>query len=355
MRSAEFNFPLDQARIMVVDDDPAVVRMIEKLLNAAGYKNVTLISDSREAVAEFLKYTPDIVLLDLNMPYISGMDLIEQIIELRGTELVPLIMITGDNDRESKLQAINIGASEFLSKPFDPAELQIRIRNLLTLRFADLRLKEVVVNLEQRVSDQTAGIRESQFEIVQKLGKAGEYRDDNTGVHVARVSWYATYLYEATGASAEEAQVMLQASQLHDVGKIGIPDSILLKPGKLDEDEWEVMKTHTTIGGNILSGSRSEILKMAEEIALSHHEKWDGRGYPRNLAGEQIPLSGRIVAICDVFDALTSTRPYKEAWTIKDALSEIERLSGLHFDPALVGLFFGIEPAIQETFEMFRE
>ncbi len=355
MGTADFSFPLDQARILVVDDDPSVLRAISKLLSNAGYNNVSLLSDAREAVAEYMKLEPDLVLLDLNMPYISGMDLLAQIVELRGLEIVPLIMITGDSERDNRMQAIKIGASDFISKPFDPAELRLRIRNLLTLRFANLSLRDAVVNLERRVGEQTAGIRDSQFEIVQRLSKAAEFRDDDTGVHVARVSWYAAHLYEAAGAQAEDAQVMLQASQLHDVGKIGIPDNVLLKPGKLDEAEWETMKTHTIIGANILSGSRSEILKMAEEIALSHHEKWAGGGYPHKLSGEQIPLCGRIVAICDVLDALTSKRPYKDAWPLKDALAEIARLSGSHFDPALVSLFFEIEPAIRETFDMFRE
>jgi putative two-component system response regulator len=352
---SQSGFPLERARILVVDDDPAVLRAISRMLGGAGYQNVTLISDARDAVAEFAKIDPDIVLLDLNMPYISGMDLLTQIIDLRGREIIPLIMITGDAERKNRMEAIEIGASDFLSKPFDPAELQIRIRNLLTLRFANLELRDLALNLDRRVNDQTVLLRDSQFEIVQRLAKAAEYRDDDSGMHVARVSWYSAHLFEATGAGAEETQVMLQASQLHDVGKIGIPDAILNKPGTLDEGEWELMKTHTAIGGAILAKSRSEILKMAEEIALSHHEKWDGGGYPAALSGEEIPLSGRIVAICDVLDALTSERPYKSAWPLADALEEIKRLSGSHFDPSLVEKFFSIKPVIVETFGMFRE
>ena len=352
---SQSGFPLERARILVVDDDPAVLRAISRMLGGAGYQNVTLISDARDAVAEFAKIDPDIVLLDLNMPYISGMDLLTQIIDLRGREIIPLIMITGDAERKNRMEAIEIGASDFLSKPFDPAELQIRIRNLLTLRFASLELRDLALNLDRRVNDQTVLLRYSQFEIVQRLAKAAEYRDDDTGLHVARVSWYSAHLFEAAGAGAEETQVMLQASQLHDVGKIGIPDAILKKPGTLDEGECELMKTHTAIGGAILAKSRSEILKMAEEIALSHHEKWDGGGYPGALSGEEIPLSGRIVAICDVLDALTSERPYKSAWPLADALEEIKRLSGSHFDPSLVEKFFSIKPVIVETFGMFRE
>jgi putative two-component system response regulator len=209
--------------------------------------------------------------------------------------------------------------------------------------------------LEQKVRERTRELEETRMEIIRRLGRAAEYRDNETGLHIIRMSKFSQILGQATGMSDQDSGMLLNASPMHDIGKIGIPDSILLKPGKLDADEWEIMKTHSSIGAKILSGHPSELMQMAREIALTHHEKWDGSGYPGGLSGEEIPLSGRIVALADVFDALTSERPYKKAWAVDDAVSFIKENSGKHFDPTLVELFIDRLDEIIEVRDKYAE
>jgi putative two-component system response regulator len=244
----------------------------------------------------------------------------------------PILVLTADITTAAKHRALKEGARDFLTKPLDEIEVLLRIKNLLENRFHHILL-------EKRVQERTQDLEKSQMEVLQRLALAAEYRDDDTRLHTRRVGQIARHIALALGWSAEQADLIFRASPLHDVGKIGIADAILLKPGKLTEEESTVMKQHTLIGGKILSESDSSWLQLAEEIALTHHERWDGTGYPAGLAGEDIPLVGRIVAVADVFDALTHERPYKHAWSTEEALAEIKKQSGRQFDPHVVEAF----------------
>jgi putative two-component system response regulator len=247
------------------------------------------------------------------------------------------------------------GARDFITKPFDRNEMLMRVHNQLEVHRAHCLLHDQKDVLDKLVRQRTEELRKTQLQVVQRLGMAAEYRDEETGSHIMRMSHISALLAKALGWSEEQCELMLHASPMHDIGKIGIPDAILLKPGKLNPDEWEVMKTHATIGGRLLEGDDTDVMRMAKEIALSHHEKWDGSGYPQGLTAEAIPLVGRIAALADVFDALTSTRPYKKAWTIEAALELIEHDSGRHFDPELVPLLIENLPAVLEIRDRFQE
>jgi putative two-component system response regulator len=259
-------------------------------------------------------------------------------------------MLTADVSAETKQQALAFGAKDFVTKPFELTEVRLRIKNLLETRFLHLQLQGQNQLLEIKVRERTRDLEEARIESLQRLSLAAEFRDDATGQHTQRVGRVSALLAQALGLPDELVQLVRLAAPLHDVGKIGIADAILLKPGKLDPDEFRVMTTHTTIGGHILSGSQSPLLQLAEQIALSHHECWDGGGYPLGLRGEDIPLAGRIVSVADVFDALTHRRPYKEAWPAGDAAAEIERQGRSKFDPRVVEAFLKLlrEGLLQE-------
>lgn len=353
--SVEIPQRLEGAKVLIVDDEASNVRLLTQILRTAGYQNIASTTNPMDALKLFIEYRPDIVLLDLKMPRIDGFQILEQIKEYEETDIVPVLVLTAHGDRDYLIKALEMGAVDFLSKPYDRMEVLARIKNIVSLRLLLKKEKRLAESLNEKVRDRTEELRDIQLEIVRRLGRATEYKDEETGLHVVRMSWYSTRLYEAYGASEEEAQIMLNASPMHDIGKIGVPDKILLKPGKLDEDEWKIMKTHTTIGAKLLSGSRFTLLQAAEEIAISHHEKWDGSGYPNGLKGEEIPIMGRICCLCDVFDAMTSKRPYKEAKPLKEGVAEIKRQRGSHFDPDLVGLFLDIVPTIYEIHGMFKE
>jgi putative two-component system response regulator len=247
-----------------------------------------------------------------------------------------VLVLTADATPEAKHKALSLGARDFLSKPLDPLEVTLRVNNLLETRFLYRALLEENRRLEERVQERTRELQQAQLEILERLARAAEYRDDETGEHVRRVAVNAAHVAEALGLPQEQVGMIRSAAPLHDLGKIGIPDAILRKPAKLTPEEFAVIKTHATIGAELLSGGRSELSRVAERIARSHHERWDGSGYPDGLAGEEIPLEGRIVAVVDVFDALTSERPYKSAWPLEEALAEIEAQAGRQFDPRVV-------------------
>lgn len=329
---------LHKARILVVDDQPVNVKLLEKILDTAGYSNVVSTTDSREAAALFQQSATELVLLDLNMPYKDGFEVLAEIKALE-KDYPPVIVLTALKDVDSRVKALESGARDFISKPFDRVELLSRIHNMLEVRLLHKAVQNQNALLEAKVKARTHELEETRMEIIRRLGRAAEYRDNETGLHIIRMSKFSQVLGLAAGMSESEAEMLLNASPMHDIGKIGIPDSILLKPGKLDADEWDIMKTHATMGAKILSGHPSELMQMAREIALTHHEKWDGSGYPAGLSGEAIPLAGRIVALADVFDALTSTRPYKKAWSVEAAVNFIKENSGKHFDPGLVESF----------------
>ncbi len=336
------------ARIFIVDDQPANTMLLEKTLKQAGYSQVCSTNDSRQAAPIYMEFQPDLVLLDLKMPYMDGFQVMEQLNAFEENSYAPVLVLTAQADENNQLRALHSGAKDFLGKPFSSSEVLARINNMLEVRLLNK-------NLEQKVQERTKELNETRLEIIRRLGHAAEYRDNETGMHVIRMSHYSVIIARAAGLDKEECERILNASPMHDLGKIGVPDSILLKPDKLDEHEWKMMKAHPGIGAKILSGSHSDLLKMAETIALTHQEKWDGSGYPKGLKGEEIPLFGRIVALADVFDALTTERPYKKAWPVEKAVALIEEESGKHFDPQLVAIFKDILPEILEIKEKFAE
>jgi putative two-component system response regulator len=329
------------ARILIVDDEPANVDVLRRLLERAGFTNIESTCDAREAAAMFGIVRPDLVLLDLHMPHIDGLQVMDRLNELVNATYMPILMLTGDMTPEARRQALSRGAKDFINKPFHSDEVLLRIRTLLETRFLYVQIQDQNHVLEATVRERTQELESAQVEILERLARAAEFRDDNTGQHTERVGQMAALLAKEIGMSDTDVALIRRAAPLHDVGKIGIPDAILLKLGKLTEDEFALVKTHTTIGARILSGSRFALLRLAEEIAFSHHERWDGSGYA-GLAGNVIPLPGRIVAVADVFDALTQKRPYKAAWPVTDAVAEIRRQRGKQFDPAIVDAFLRV-------------
>lgn len=333
---------LTKARILIVDDQDANVRQLEMILKSVGCRILEGVTDPRLVLSLFTEFQPDLVLLDLHMPYLDGVAIMKQLSpRISKGAYVPIVVLTADTSPEARLGALSVGAKDFLVKPFDPSEVLLRIQNLLETRFLYLRLQNQSQMLEEKVFERTQELEEAQTESLRRLALAAEYRDDATGQHTLRVGQLSALIGWELGLPEGQVELLRQAAPLHDVGKIAVPDAILLKPGKLTTAEFEQIKAHTTTGAKILSGSRSSLLQMAEDIALYHHERWDGTGYAR-LKGDPIPLAGRIVAIADVFDALTHERPYKPSWSAEDAVAEIRRQSGRHFDPRAVDAFLSI-------------
>jgi putative two-component system response regulator len=333
---------LTTARILIVDDQPTNVALLEGILEEDEFTLYRSVTDSREALPAFLDYLPDLILLDLQMPYIDGFEVMKQLRACIAPEnFLPILVLTADITPEAKRRALTEGAMDFLTKPFDASEVVLRMRNLLQTRSLHLQLQEQNQLLDQKVRERTAELEATQVEILERLALAAEYRDDDTGEHTKRVGKTAARIAEVLGWQAGAVELIRRAAPLHDVGKIAISDSILLKPGKLTPEEFERMKTHTILGAKMLSGGRFPLLQLAEEIALTHHERWDGTGYI-GLREEAIPIVGRIVSVADVFDALTSERPYKKAWSQQEALEEIRRQSGQQFDPCVVEAFLKV-------------
>lgn len=343
------------AKILIVDDQPANVMLLTHTLEAKNYTNIRGVTDPRQAISVYKEFRPDLLLLDIAMPGLSGFDILDQLSEIEDNSYTPVLVLTAQDDGQTRLKALKSGARDFITKPFDLSEVLMRINNLLEIRLLHNRLREQNQELEKRVQERTHELEETRMEVIVRLGRAAEYRDNETGMHVVRMSYYSEALGKMAGLDERECRQLRAASPMHDLGKIGIPDSILLKPGKLDEHEWEIMKMHPTIGASVLAGSNHEVMLMAETIAFSHHEKWDGSGYPRGLRENTIPLVGQIVAICDVFDALTTKRPYKKAWLVEDAIEHIKEQSGKHFNPELVESFLKILPEILEIKSQYAE
>jgi putative two-component system response regulator len=335
---------LKHARIVICDDQEANVVLLERMLAGAGYVNVAATTDSSRVVELCARNPPDLVLLDLHMPHVDGFQVIERLTPFLEGSWLPVLVLTADTTSEAKQRALSAGARDFVTKPIDRTEVLLRIENLLETRLLHLELREHNALLEEKVGARTRDLDEARLEVLERLAVAAEYRDDATGQHAHRVGRTAALLYRAVGRPEEEVHLIRYAATLHDIGKLGVPDAVLLKPGKLSPAEYDAMKAHVVVGRRILAGSRSPLLQLSETIAASHHEKWDGSGYPAGLIGEQIPLAGRAVAIADVFDALTSERPYKPAWTVERAVAEIQAQSGRHFDPRLVEAFVTLDP-----------
>ncbi|MEW5968156.1 MAG: HD domain-containing phosphohydrolase [Pseudomonadota bacterium] len=346
---------LAEAGILIVDDEPANLRLLDKMLGGQGYRNLVLVQDPRDAVERYLASRPSLILLDINMPHLDGYRVMEALRALNDPLLPPIVVLTAQYGKDSLLRALGAGARDFISKPFDRNELLMRVRNLLDAQLAHRMVHDQKAVLEEMVRARTEELSRTRLQIVQRLGKAAEYRDEETGNHILRMSHGCALLARALGWSEAGCDLILNASPMHDIGKIGIPDAILLKPGKFEPHEWEIMKSHTVIGGRLLESDDSDLLHMAREIALTHHEKWDGSGYPNGLAGEAIPMAGRIAALADVFDALTSVRPYKQAWTIEAAVDYLRDNRGRHFDPDLVEVFVRELPGILAIRARFAE
>ncbi len=346
------------AKVLVVDDDPGTRELLETWIDECGWEP-HVAEDGFEALAK-AKLDYDIVLLDVNLPGMDGYEIAKRFKE--DYPDTPIIMVTGQDSREDRLRAVEAGAEDFIGKPVDMTELRVRIRSQLEKKQAFDQLKEHEAELEDKVEERTSALRDTLEELaeskraiqdayveaINRLARAAEFKDAGTGSHIERVGGCVQVLAQNVGLPPGKVEVLQYASRMHDVGKVGIPDAILLKPDELQGDEWEKMKTHTTLGRRILSGSSSEILQAGEVVAEFHHERWDGTGYPRGMEGESIPIEGRICALADVFDALVSDRPYREAYSIDKALHIMKKGRGSHFDPELFDLF---ESHLEEIIE----
>jgi putative two-component system response regulator len=331
---------LRQLRILAVDDEESDLLLLRGSLERDGYTHVDITTDASRVPALFLELRPDLVLLDLHMPEMDGFELMDRLAPLtgRGND-VPFLVLTADTTDETKRRALSVGARDFLTKPLDRIELLLRVRNLLHVKQLQDRLREHNAELEGTVAERTRDLDQARIEMLERLALAAEYRDDDTQEHAWRIGRICALVAAGLGLPGREVELIARAAPLHDIGKIGIPDVILLKPSRLTDEEFEVIRTHTSIGGEILAGSQSPLLRLAERIALTHHERWDGRGYPHGLHGDTIPMAGRIVAVADVFDALTHERPYKQAWPVDDAVAEILSQAGRQFEPGVVDAF----------------
>jgi putative two-component system response regulator len=333
-------FDPSDLRILVVDDEPNNVLLLTGILERAGYTRVESTTDPAEIVGMFTREDADLVLLDLHMPEIDGFELMRRLGPLtEDGARVPLLVLTADRSEDTKRQALACGARDFLGKPYNQTELLLRVKNLLQVRALQRELDERNLALEDAVADRTTELEQARLEILARLALAAEYRDDATQQHARRIGCTSALLASRLRLPDETVELIQRAAPLHDVGKIGIPDAVLLKAGRLTRTERARIQEHTTIGAEILSGSETPVLRMAEEIALTHHERWNGDGYPRHLQGDEIPLTGQIVAVADVFDALTHDRPYKPAWPVDRAVDEICEHAGEHFDPRVVEAF----------------
>ncbi len=340
------------APILIVDDQPDNILLIRTILRGGSFTNVVTTTDPRDVESLLLTVQPHLLLLDLNMPYLDGFAVMEQVQRLTPSDVyLPILILTADGNSETKRRALSDGAADFLAKPFDTIEVRLRVTNLLRTRALYDTVRQQNSRLEQMVRDRTQALEESRLETLYSLALAAEYRDDATGRHTERVAELSAAIGMELGLSPEQIELLKRAALLHDLGKIGIPDNILLKPGRLTPDEFERMKAHTTIGFEILARTRSTTLRLARDIALTHHESWDGRGYPRGMAGPDIPLAGRIVAVADEFDALIHERPYKPAWQVVEALAEIDRKRGQQFDPGIVDALWKVvtEGSVQQA------
>ena len=312
-------------KLLLVDDEPVNLQVLKQILQQ-DYR-LLFARDGEKALSLADSEQPQLILLDIMMPGITGLETCQRLKQNANTQHIPIIFVTALAETRDETEGFKMGCVDYITKPVSPPIVLARVKAQLSLVSID-------------------SLRETRLQVIHRLGRAAEYKDNETGLHVIRMSHYAKEIALAAGMNEIDAEELLNAAPMHDIGKIGIPDAILQKPGKLTPDEWEIMKTHASVGATIIGEDNSSLLKIARTIALCHHEKWDGSGYPNGLAGEAIPVEARIVAIADVFDALTSTRPYKKSWSIEDATTYIQNESGKHFDPDLVSAFIAALPKI---------
>jgi response regulator RpfG family c-di-GMP phosphodiesterase len=341
--------------ILIVDDAPISIALLKKLVSQLPDCRPIAFLTAREGLAWCETNDPDLVIVDYLMPEMDGIEFAKCFRAMGAKADTPLLMVTAEGDREIKHRALSLGINDFLNKPFDQLELQARARNMLALRSSQKKLANRALLLADEVAKATVEITAREHETLLCLGRAAEHRDPETHEHIMRMSNYSRLIAVRLGLPADECELLLRAAPLHDIGKIGTPDHILLKPGKLTPEEFEIMKQHTVIGERILANSSSPILRAGAQIAVSHHEKFDGSGYPKGLKGRDIPLYGRIVAVADVFDALTSERPYKKAWDLDRACELLRTNSGQHFDPMCIEAFFDVWEDVLAVKERYHD
>lgn len=357
-----------KATILVVDDNTGNTQLVKKSLSKEGF-HILLAGSGKDALKIIDEEMPDLILLDIMMPYMDGFEVCKI---LKGKEItrdIPIIFLTAKTGPEDIVKGFQLGAVDYLRKPFEISELTVRVRNHIMLKnlhhnlesMVEERSKEVIKaheklnNVHKELTFVHTKLQEAYLEIIRRLARAAEYKDSETGMHIIRMSHYSAILGRAAGMKPEDYRSLMHAATMHDVGKIGIPETILLKPEKLTREEFDTMKKHSSLGSELLSGIQSKVLSMAAKIAITHHEKWDGSGYPNGLAGEEIPLEGRIAGIVDVFDALVSERHYKKPWTVDEAVELLKDEKGKHFDPGLVDMFLENLPEIMEIKEKFAD
>lgn len=342
-------------QVIIVDDNQVNLTLLKVMCRQLPDVQSLEFLNPVEALAWCSAHEPDLVVVDFQMPQMDGISFIKALRQVPGREQTPILMITANHELSVRYEALQIGANDFLTKPVDRMEFVARSRNMLAMRAGQKALQDRAQWLAVEVARATATILERERDTIFRLSRAAEYRDPETGAHVLRMAHYSKLIAAQLGQPAEEQELLLQAAPMHDIGKVGTPDHILLKPGRLTPEEMVVMREHASIGYEILRGSTSPFLELAALVALTHHEKFDGSGYPRGLAGEAIPLPGRIVAVADVFDALTSVRPYKPAWPLEKALDFLREQRGQHFDPACVDAFLADLPAVLAIGERFQD
>jgi putative two-component system response regulator len=340
-------------RVLIVDDSTTNLLIFTKVAQSIGCTTVAF-SDPLAALEAFPASEADLAIIDYHMPSLNGLELIKQIRAFPACADVPLVMVTANSESSVRYAALDAGATDFLKRPIDPVEVKSRLRNLLKLRSAQNALRDRAAWLATEVAKATQSLADREQEIIFRLARAAEFRDSDTGAHLVRMAAYCRLIGEGLGSDAEECRILQLAAPMHDVGKIAVPDSILLKPGKLSPDERRVMEQHTLQGETILADSQCDLIRVAAVLAGSHHECWDGTGYPRGLKGDTIPLVGRIAAVADVFDALTTERPYKQAWSPEAARDYIRERAGSQFDPACVAAFLDRWPDVLALWETSR-
>lgn len=338
---------LEQATILVVDDTPENIDVLTGVLRD-DYKVKAALNGHVALKIANGKQKPDLILLDVMMPELDGHEVCRQLKSNPDTAKIPVIFVTAKTEVRDEQAGFELGAVDYITKPVSPPLVKARVKT-------QLALYDQAKHLEKLVQQRTKELNDTRVEIIRRLGRAAEFKDNETGMHVIRMSWFSRFLAEQIGKDDDWCELLYNAAPMHDIGKIGIPDRVLLKPGKLDEEEWAIMQKHAEYGAEIIGEHPSPLLQLAKEVAIYHHEKWNGKGYPNGLSGDAIPLSARIVAIADVFDALTSERPYKKAWSEEDAIGLLKKEAGEHFDPNLVPKFIECLPRVREVQRRYKD
>jgi len=336
-----------KATILIVDDAPENIDVITSVLRDDYKVKAALNGETAIQIANGKK-KPDLILLDVLMPGIDGYEVCKQLKANVETANIPVIFVTAKSEIKDEEYGFSLGAVDYITKPISPPLVSARVKT-------QLAIYDQARHLEKLVQKRTAELNETRVEIIRRLGRAAEFKDNETGMHVIRMSWFSRFLAEQIGKSEQWCDLLYNAAPMHDIGKIGIPDRVLLKPGKLDAEEWSIMQKHVEYGAEIIGDHRSPLLKLAKEVAIFHHEKWNGKGYPKGVSGKDIPISARIVAIADVFDALTSERPYKKAWSEDRAIALLQEESGEHFEPHLVSEFIKCLPRVREIQSQYQD